>query len=110
MGLSSIFTATEEDILVKRILSIAKAGFPVIKEDLLCTIQKIIELSNLKTAFTNNKSRKRWFQLFFVRHPAVSVSVPETLIHSRAKVSEAVLRMWVKEMDDYFCKGISKRF
>ena len=38
MGPSLVLTATEEDTLVKWILSIAKAGFPAIKEDLLCTV------------------------------------------------------------------------
>ena len=58
MGPSSILTTTEEDTLVKWILSIAKVGFPDLKENLLCIVQKIIELSTLKTPFTNNKPRK----------------------------------------------------
>ena len=68
------------------------------------TIQKINALSNRKTSFTNNKPRKKWFQLFLAHHPEISVRAPETLTHSRAKVSEAGLRMF-KELDDYFCKG-----
>ena len=42
MGSSPILTATEDNTLVKWILSIAKAGFFEIKEDLLSTVKKII--------------------------------------------------------------------
>lgn len=104
MGPSSVLTAEEEDTLVKWILSIAKAGFPLIKEDLLCTVQKIIQMSNRETPFTNNKPGRKWFKLFLARHPEISVRVPETLTQSRAKVTEVGLRMWFKEMEDYFCK------
>ena len=55
MGPTSILTETEKNTLVEWILSIAKAGFPVIKEDLLCRVQKIIELSSFKIPFTNKK-------------------------------------------------------
>ena len=68
MGPSSFLTETEEDTLVKWILIIAKPGFPVIKEDLLCTVQKIIELSNLKTPFTNS-IREKMVSIIFGSSP-----------------------------------------
>ena len=43
-------------------------------------------------------------------HPEIRVHVSETLTHSRAKASEAVLGMWFKEMDNYFCKWNLKEF
>ena len=55
-------------------------------------------MSNLKTPFTNNKPGKKWFKLLLARHPEISVSVLDTLTHSRDKVSETVLRMWFKEI------------
>lgn len=72
-------------------------GFPINREDLLYSVQKLVEELNIKTAFDNILGRK-WFRAFLKRNPQVNQKQAELINNARAVVSESVMRKWFAEI------------
>lgn len=105
MGPSTNLTPSEENRLVEWIIKISRAGFPLVKEDILCTVQRIIVNSQRETNFTENKPGKKWFDLFMKRHrQRLSKRTPETLTNIRASVTENQIRTWFNEVENFLRK------
>lgn len=64
MGHSQILTEDEEANLLMKLLHIADAGFPAIKNQLLDSAQKLINELNRKTPVLNGRQNRHWYESF----------------------------------------------
>ena len=94
MGPSTILTETEKNALEEWICKIARAGFPLIKDDLLSVVQKIVTDSGKDNPFTDNRPGRKWFESFLHRHPEISKRTPEHLTNVRAEIIEKKKQNW----------------
>ncbi|KAJ8968823.1 hypothetical protein NQ314_002085 [Rhamnusium bicolor] len=101
MGPETTLTSIEEDILVKWLLSIADAGFPAIRVQLLDSVQIIMQKLDRPNKFKNNRPGKKWFSCFLNRRPQLSERLTQNLTKSRSEVNEEKLRKWFDEIKDY---------
>lgn len=86
-----------EQKLVKWIFECADKGFPINKESLAYSVQKLIEEFDIEANFTNNIPGRKWFDTFLKRHPEVSQKHAEFMNKARASVSELNIRRWFNE-------------
>lgn len=101
MGPSTILKEEEEDLLVKWILAAAERRFPVSKEQLLDSVQRIVSEKNISTPFTDNRPGKKWFSSFLKRHPIISQRTAENLTTTRDDVTEEQINSWFREVEEY---------
>lgn len=90
MGPATIFSKTEEDLLVTWITSMAKSGFPISKDIFLSSASKLAK--ELKKNFKNNMPGRKWYEGFLRRHPELSLRTPQNLTMSRASVKKIQIR------------------
>ena len=100
-GPSSILIPAEEKELVDWIFDMHKRGFPVIKNQLLDTVQMIVVKTGRNTPFTNGRPGKNWYQAFLKRHPELSERMCQNLTKARASVTEGSLRRWFQYTEEY---------
>lgn len=81
----------EEDLIFKWVLDVAKAGFPVTKDQLIDSVSKLIIELNRPNPFHNSVPGDKWYDLFLNRHPIISKRVSQALTSSRADVTTAVV-------------------
>lgn len=63
--------------------------FPVTKEQLLDSVQKIISEKNLDSCpFTNHRPGKKWYSAFLKRHPDLSERTSQNLNKATDEVTE----------------------
>lgn len=101
MGPSTILTTNEESLLEQWIMSLAKVHHPVNKEQLLDSVQHIIEENKRPNPFVNSRPGRKWYEAFLKRHPMLSERVAQNLTPAREKVSEQQLRQWFQEIEIY---------
>ncbi|XP_055528078.1 uncharacterized protein LOC129720616 [Wyeomyia smithii] len=68
-GAPPTFTAEEEDMIVKWVLSMAAAGFPVGEKQLILYVAKLAEKFKKEDAFKDNGPTRGWVKRFMERHP-----------------------------------------
>ncbi|XP_045767599.1 uncharacterized protein LOC123868946 isoform X2 [Maniola jurtina] len=94
-GPATILSQEEEKLLVQWVLHMADRHFPVTKDHLLDSVQKIIIEKNLDTCpFTNNRPGKKWYASFLKRHPEIKERIAQNLSRARENVTEEELRNW----------------
>lgn len=71
-GFYSFLGRDTEKTLVKWILDCAKMGFPIDKDGVLTSVQKIVGQLNIKTPFSNDRPGKKWHYAFLKRHRELS--------------------------------------
>lgn len=57
-----VLSTKEEKYLVEWIKKISRVGFPLVKDDILLTVQKILINCPRKNDFKDNKPGKKWFE------------------------------------------------
>ncbi|KAJ3615977.1 hypothetical protein MTP99_005568 [Tenebrio molitor] len=87
-----------ENKLVEWIVTNAANGFPVNKDGLMYSVQKIVERSHIQTPFTKNKPGRKWFDSFLRRNPIVRQKHAEYINKARASISEEKIRTWFSEV------------
>lgn len=87
-----------ENKLVEWILTNAANGFPVNKEGLIYSVQKIVEKRKIATSFIANKPGRKWFNSFLKRNPIVRQKHAEYINKARASISEKRIRDWFSEV------------
>lgn len=65
----------------------------------------LVKNLKLENPFTNDKPGRHWYDAFFKRHPRLTKRKPQQLSYSRATVTEAAIRGWFKEIEDYFVEN-----
>lgn len=101
MGPDPVLTNEEEYILEDWILTMAKAGFPITKSELLDSVQHLIQELQRKNPFLDNRPGKTWYNAFLKRHPVIGIRMAQNLTSSRAAVKEETVKWWFKEVDEY---------
>lgn len=101
VGPNSYLSEEHEQTLVKWIMDIAKARFPVTKEQLLDSVAKLVTELKIKTPFKNNRPGKHWFQSFLKRHPEITTRICQNLTSTRASVTKEALDKWFQEIFTY---------
>ncbi|KAJ8966887.1 hypothetical protein NQ314_003251, partial [Rhamnusium bicolor] len=85
----------------KAIVEIAKCRFPIKKEELLSTVQKIMKDKRIKTHFKDDTPGQKWYLGFLRRHPEIRARTAETINKARATVTEEHNRNWFREFKSY---------
>lgn len=102
LGPATVLTYEEERVLVKWIGFMAEKHFPVTKEQLLDSVQKIISEKNLDSCpFTNNRPGKKWYSSFLKRHPDLSERTAQNLSKARDEVTEEDILRWFEVIKGY---------
>lgn len=101
-GPSTVLTHVEERLLVRWILFMAGKHFPVSKDQLLDSVQKIIADKNLDSCpFPNNRPGKKWYASFLKRHPDLAERTSQNLSKAREDVTEEDLLSWFEVIKSY---------
>lgn len=97
----TILSSEEEALLVKWMFHVGEAGFPVNKDQLLDSVQMILNKSKRETIFTDNRPGRKWYEGFRRRHPSVADRECQNLTSARANITEEGLRGWYAEVRQY---------
>ncbi|KAF9802935.1 hypothetical protein SFRURICE_015532 [Spodoptera frugiperda] len=102
LGPATVLSHEEENILVRWVCFMAAKHFPVTKEQLLDSVQKIISEKKLDSCpFTNNRPGKKWYSLFLKRHPDLSERTAQNLSKAREEVTEDDILRWFDVIKSY---------
>lgn len=99
MGPDTIFSEDEEKLLATWVLDVAKAGFPVSKENFLVSVTRLSK--ELKKEFKHEVPGRKWYEGFLKRHPNISLRVSQNLTKSRSAVTPEKLHNWFTEVENY---------
>ncbi|KAJ8968814.1 hypothetical protein NQ314_002076 [Rhamnusium bicolor] len=86
-----------ENRLVEWIKETSRAGFPICREGLIYSVQKLVKEAELNTPFKNGTPGRKWFQLFMSRHPDLSRKQSEYINRARSLVTEQKIKSWFAE-------------
>ena len=67
-------------------------GLSLVRNNVLDSIQCILNKGQRPTPFTENRPGSSWFKLFLKRHPSISEKLAETITRSRQVAYEAGLK------------------
>lgn len=105
MGPKTILNEQEENYLVQWILTVAKAGFPVTKEQLLDSVAVLVRKLKRQNTFTNGRPGRHWYERFLKRHPQISNKLTQNITSTRGQVTEAHIRGWFTEITNYLTEN-----
>jgi len=91
-GPNTVLSTNEEQLLEEWIIKMSQRGLPLIRDNLLDSIQQILNEDNRQTPFNLNRPGDRWLKLFLKRHPALSERHVESISRSRGALTEACVR------------------
>lgn len=101
MGLATVLSTAEEDILQRFVVANAKKGFPINERALTETVQNIVTEDQRPNPFTNNRPGYSWVTAFLKRHPGLTQCHAEVINSGRAQVTERKIRGWGNELKDH---------
>lgn len=105
MGPPSTLGEKYEKMLVVWIGELAKRGFPIVKWDLISSVEKIVRDMGISNKFNNGRPGKKWFKLFLQRNKEIAKRTVEKLTKNRASVTPAMLRNWFHEVRSYLTEN-----
>lgn len=85
-------------MLVNWILDCTKMGFPINKDGLLSSVQKLVNELKLEVPFVNGRPGKTWYYAFLNRHKEISRKKAEYIHGGRGAVTEQKIRNWFEEV------------
>lgn len=100
-GPGTVLSTKEEQCIEKWVICLAERGFPVVKRQLLRSIQLYLNTNKRNTPFANNYPGRKWYKNFLKRHPIIAKRLSQNLIKSRAAVTENQLKTWHEEVRKY---------
>ncbi|XP_068084186.1 tigger transposable element-derived protein 2-like [Anabrus simplex] len=100
-GPCSTLNSEEEKTISDWIVSVAKSGFPVSKDDVLDSVQQLIKELKRENKFVNDRPGRTWFSSFLRRNPKISSRVAQNLTSTRAAVREEGIQNWYREVEIY---------
>ncbi|XP_031353826.1 uncharacterized protein LOC116180679 [Photinus pyralis] len=104
-GAPTVFDAKEEAILVKWVKAMANAGFPISKETLFFSVDKLA--TRMEKTFIGGKSRgstmpgRKWYEGFMRRHPDIRERTSQNLTSARNKITQKDINQWFDEIGNY---------
>ncbi|GAB0100946.1 uncharacterized protein DMENIID0001_170610 [Sergentomyia squamirostris] len=98
LGRGGYYSVLGRDIemeLVEWIIRCTEYGFPVNKEALYSSVEKLINIAGMQvTQFRNNRPSETWIYAFLRRHPEIDKKKAEYVNRARGSVTEEKLRAW----------------
>lgn len=94
-----------EKQVVQWITKIAKCGFPVKKQELLDTVQKILKDSQRPNPFKDDRPGQTWYSGFLKRNPEISVRAAESINKARSRITEEHIRQWFRELESFLSES-----
>ncbi|KAJ8943920.1 hypothetical protein NQ314_009584 [Rhamnusium bicolor] len=103
MGPQTELTENEETVLENWILAMASKGFPVHKNNLILSVQKILRNSGRELRYIRNDGTpgRAWFDSFLKRHPKIKQKHAESVSKARAAVTRDKIENWFDEVLAY---------
>lgn len=101
IGITTILSRQEDNLLVKWILYLADSGFPVCKEQLLDSVEMLIKQLKRPNTFKEGRPWRHWYEGFMKRHPEISARMAQNLTNARASVTETKIKRWFSEISQY---------
>lgn len=98
-GPEPILGTSGEKKVVEWLINIAKCGFPVKKQELLDTVQKILKDLRKPNPFKDDRPGQTWYNSFMKRNPAISLRSAEGINKARARVTEQSIRLWFRGLE-----------
>lgn len=100
IGRKTKLSPEKEKTIVDWIKTMFKAGFPVSKETLLFSVEKLAREYEIKFGDQVKPGRK-WYEGFMKRHPNIAERTSQNLISSRRQVTQDNIRAWFNEVGGY---------
>ncbi|XP_039297928.1 uncharacterized protein LOC120354627 [Nilaparvata lugens] len=100
-GPPTILTQNEEELLCLWLKAMAKKGIPVEPRQLLDAVEEIMKKDGRQNPFNEGRPGRKWIDLFFKRHPDISLRKPEALGIGRSLVTEKSIRKWHDDLKQY---------
>ncbi|KAJ2941657.1 hypothetical protein O0L34_g14715 [Tuta absoluta] len=97
-----VLGAPGESKVVEWLMNISKCGFPVKKNELLDTVQKILKDLELPNPFKDDRPGQTWFQSFVKRHPEITARSAGD--KARARPSEQSVRLWFRNLETFLAQ------
>ncbi|CAK1588131.1 unnamed protein product, partial [Parnassius mnemosyne] len=104
-GPEPVLGISMEKEVVQWIIKIAKCGFPVKKQELLDTVQKILKDYQRPNPFKDDRPGQTWYSGFLKRNPEISVRAAESINKARARVTEEHIRQWFRELQTFLSES-----
>ena len=104
-GPATVLTEEEEERLASYLIQMAQMGFGLSRETVMSLAYKIVDATQRKHPFRDQKAGRAWFDGFCRRHPKLSIRSPLPLSYCRARCADAdtindFLESLVPFMDD----------
>lgn len=100
-GCECVLGEANEKLLLQWIFHMSENGFPITRDQLLDSVQLLLKVIKKETIFKDNRPGRHWYDAFRARHNELSERMSQNLTHSRAIVTEAKLRTWFQEVEEY---------
>ena len=93
-----MLTEAEEEHLASYLIQMADMGFGLSHETVMCLAFKIVDATQQKRPFKDQKAGHVWFDGFLRCHPKLSIRLPMPLLYCRAQCAN------VDTINDFFRK------
>lgn len=97
-GYYSYLGEENEKAIEEWILDCAKMGFPIDRDGLLSSVQRVVQELKLDVPFANGRPGKTWYYAFLNRHKQISRKKAEYIHGGRGAVTEEKIRKWFEEV------------
>lgn len=82
MGPKTILSSAVEKKIVKCLFTLADAGFPITKQQLIDNVADLVS-SQPENPFKGGRPKEKWFRLFCSRHPSIRMRVAQNISRAR---------------------------
>ncbi|XP_061169161.1 uncharacterized protein LOC133178483 [Saccostrea echinata] len=100
-GPRPVLTENEEAKLADWACKMAAIGFGRTRNELLDTVQKILERDQRPNPFKNNRPGKDWYYAFIKRNPIINERTPQQLAKERAVITPQKVELWFSDLKNY---------
>ena len=97
-GPATVLTEVEEEYLASYLIQMADMGFGLSCETVMCLAFKIVDATQRKHPFNDQKAGRAWFDGFRRRHPKLSIRSPLPLSYCHARCAN------MDTINDFFGK------
>lgn len=98
-GYHSLLGKETEETIAQWIVQSANQGFPVSREGLLTTVEKLVTDSPDVVGFKEKRPSKKWYYNFLNRHPDVAAKKTEYANRTRRNITKEKIHQWFKDVE-----------
>lgn len=91
--------------MVNCLLGCAKMWFPIDKEGLLISVEKLVDSADFEASIVNNKLGKKWYN-FLKRHSSLSPKYAKYLNKARGTMTEQKIRELLVEVSSILIRWV----